>query len=179
MTTTSTTTTTTKFTGVGSTHGQTMSLAGVQKIAGLITRASLRPVAMDNDRDVRIDRTELFGLPVSSYGSITTLREKKFRSKRTNEAKDMGSERDERTSNDISIDESEILDFVRGKRLTEPVLGNFYRIPDLPTSYVEPTVLDTSLPHIAIYAHLKVHAPRPVQRPQIPSILTVLRSKSL
>ncbi|KAL6428321.1 hypothetical protein ACFW04_008548 [Cataglyphis niger] len=61
-----------------------------------------------------------------------------------------------------------------GKELQFPILGCHYQLPDLPTSYVPSTILDTSLLHIPVYTHLKVYDLKPVRLPEIPSILSAL-----
>ncbi|XP_070154802.1 uncharacterized protein [Polyergus mexicanus] len=61
-----------------------------------------------------------------------------------------------------------------GKELQSPILGYRYQLPNLPTSYIPSTTLDTSLLHIPVYAHLKVYDLKPVRLPEIPSILSAL-----
>ncbi|XP_076748794.1 uncharacterized protein LOC143422206 [Xylocopa sonorina] len=64
-----------------------------------------------------------------------------------------------------------------GNGLNPPILGVSYRVPDIPRKYIEPTILDTSLPYIPIYTHLKIHELKPIERPSTPPILIELRSK--
>ncbi|XP_025156257.1 WD repeat-containing protein on Y chromosome-like isoform X2 [Harpegnathos saltator] len=65
-------------------------------------------------------------------------------------------------------------DSVYGKNLRFPILGYRYELPDLPTSYVPSITLDTTLLHIPVYTHLKIHDLKPVRRPKPPSILSTL-----
>ncbi|XP_020285203.1 WD repeat-containing protein on Y chromosome [Pseudomyrmex gracilis] len=69
---------------------------------------------------------------------------------------------------------SDQFDLVYGRKLKSPVLGHHYQLPDLPTNYLPPTILDTSLLHIPVYAHLKVYDLEPVRLPEMPSILSSL-----
>ncbi|XP_043523540.1 WD repeat-containing protein on Y chromosome [Frieseomelitta varia] len=66
---------------------------------------------------------------------------------------------------------------IYGKGLEPPILGSSYRAPDILKKYIEPIVLDTSLPYIPIYTHLKTHDLKPIERPLTPPILSELRSK--
>ncbi|KAK9301180.1 hypothetical protein QLX08_006395 [Tetragonisca angustula] len=66
---------------------------------------------------------------------------------------------------------------IYGNGLEPPILGSSYRAPDIPKKYIEPIVLDTSLPYIPIYTHLKTHDLKPIERPLTPPILSELRSK--
>lgn len=43
---------------------------------------------------------------------------------------------------------SDQFDLVYGRKLKSPVLGHHYQSPDLPTNYLPPTILDTSLLHV-------------------------------
>ncbi|XP_072755564.1 uncharacterized protein [Anoplolepis gracilipes] len=65
-------------------------------------------------------------------------------------------------------------DVAYGRELQSPILGYRYQLPDLPTNHVPSTILDTSLLHIPVYTHLKVYDLKPVQLPEIPSILSAL-----
>lgn len=38
-----------------------------------------------------------------------------------------------------------------GKDLGSSILGRSYRAPDIPRQYIEPTVLDTSLPYVSSF----------------------------
>ncbi|XP_076181928.1 uncharacterized protein LOC143154048 [Ptiloglossa arizonensis] len=66
-----------------------------------------------------------------------------------------------------------------GESLKAPILGHSYRVPDIPKKYIEPTILDTSLSYIPVYAHLKTYDLKPVERPSTPCTLTELRLKIL
>ncbi|XP_011871420.1 PREDICTED: uncharacterized protein LOC105563986 isoform X2 [Vollenhovia emeryi] len=66
-------------------------------------------------------------------------------------------------------------DLVYGKQLQSPILGHHYQLLDLPTSCIPSTILDTSLLHIPVYAHLKVYDVKPVRLPEPPSILSALQ----
>ncbi|KAF3419813.1 hypothetical protein E2986_08507 [Frieseomelitta varia] len=90
---------------------------------------------------------------------------------------------------------------IYGKGLEPPILGSSYRAPDILKKYIEPIVLDTSLPYVSmsssitlyglrlgggliqisgripIYTHLKTHDLKPIERPLTPPILSELRSK--
>ncbi|KAK2581889.1 hypothetical protein KPH14_002349 [Odynerus spinipes] len=74
---------------------------------------------------------------------------------------------------------NEVIDgrLLQGNKLKAPILSNGYRIPDLPRNRLVPTILDTSLSCIPIYAHLKTYDLKPVERPPTPPILTNLRAK--
>ncbi|XP_054004109.1 WD repeat-containing protein on Y chromosome-like isoform X2 [Hylaeus anthracinus] len=69
--------------------------------------------------------------------------------------------------------------FIYGKSLRPPILGSFYRVPDISKKYIEPTILDTSLSYIPVYEHLKMYDLKPVERPNTPPTLSELRSKVL
>ncbi|XP_031846185.1 uncharacterized protein LOC116432874 [Nomia melanderi] len=66
-----------------------------------------------------------------------------------------------------------------GRNLEAAIQANFYKIPDIPKKYIEPIILDTSLPYIPLYAHLKTYDLKPVKRPKTPPLLYALRSKTL
>ncbi|XP_026669932.1 WD repeat-containing protein on Y chromosome-like [Ceratina calcarata] len=66
---------------------------------------------------------------------------------------------------------------IDGNVLRSPILGSSYRVPDIPKKYIEPTILDTSLPYIPVYAYLRTHDLKPIVRPPTPPILSELRWK--
>ncbi|XP_011690199.1 PREDICTED: WD repeat-containing protein on Y chromosome [Wasmannia auropunctata] len=66
-------------------------------------------------------------------------------------------------------------DLAYGRQLQSPILGYHCQFPDLPTSCIPPTILDTSLLHIPVYAHLKIYDLKPVRLPEAPSILSALQ----
>ncbi|XP_018315858.1 chymotrypsin-1 [Mycetomoellerius zeteki] len=66
-------------------------------------------------------------------------------------------------------------DLIYGRKLCSPILGYNCQLPDLPTSSIPSTTLDTSLLHIPIYAHLKIYSLEPVRLPEPPSILSSLQ----
>ncbi|CAK9825592.1 hypothetical protein ANTRET_LOCUS3568 [Anthophora retusa] len=66
---------------------------------------------------------------------------------------------------------------IYGNVLKPSILGSSYRVPDIPTKYIEPAVLDTSLPYIPVYAHLKIYDLKPVKRIPTPPLLSELRLK--
>ncbi|XP_017793189.1 PREDICTED: WD repeat-containing protein on Y chromosome-like [Habropoda laboriosa] len=66
---------------------------------------------------------------------------------------------------------------IYGNGLKPPILGSSYRVPDIPTKYIEPTVLDTSLPYIPVYTHLKMYDLKPIKRTSTPPLLSELRLK--
>lgn len=47
---------------------------------------------------------------------------------------------------------------IYGKGLEPPVLGSFYRAPDIPKKYIEPIVLDTSLPYVSMPLSITWHS---------------------
>ncbi|XP_011164416.1 WD repeat-containing protein on Y chromosome-like [Solenopsis invicta] len=79
------------------------------------------------------------------------------------------------SSRSHSESKDEFDEFDLGRKLQSPILGHHCQLPDLPTSCVPSTILDTSLLHIPVYAHLKVYDLKPVQLPQVPSILSALQ----
>ncbi|XP_076385078.1 uncharacterized protein LOC105663280 [Megachile rotundata] len=66
---------------------------------------------------------------------------------------------------------------IREMGVGSAILGRFYRAPDVPKRYAEPTILDTSLPYIPIYTHLKMYDLESIERPKTPPILNDLRLK--
>lgn len=68
---------------------------------------------------------------------------------------------------------SPILTFENDSDLS--ILNSSYQIPDIPKKYIEPIILDTSLPYIPVYIHLKTYDLKPLEKPQTPSILSELR----
>ncbi|KYM87782.1 hypothetical protein ALC53_03217 [Atta colombica] len=58
------------------------------------------------------------------------------------------------------------------RKLCSPILGYNFQLPDLSTSCIPSTTLDTSLLHIPIYAHLKIYDLKPVCLPEPSSILS-------
>ncbi|XP_034183420.2 WD repeat-containing protein on Y chromosome [Osmia lignaria lignaria] len=83
--------------------------------------------------------------------------------------------RDESSLNDTENEISSAS--IYGKGLGSSILGRSYRAPDIPKRYIEPTVLDTSLPYIPVYTHLKIHDLKPIERPTTPPIISELRLK--
>ncbi|XP_043252503.1 WD repeat-containing protein on Y chromosome-like [Colletes gigas] len=69
--------------------------------------------------------------------------------------------------------------FLCGESLKPPILGSSYRVPDIPKKCIEPMILDTSLPYIPVYTHLKIYDLKPVERPNTPPTLSELRLKIL
>ncbi|CAL7944406.1 unnamed protein product [Xylocopa violacea] len=79
---------------------------------------------------------------------------------------------------DFNKDQNETSsELFHGNGLNPPILGVSYRVPDIPRRYIEPTILDTSLPYIPIYTHLKIHELKPIERPSTPPLLSELRLK--
>ncbi|CAK9805898.1 hypothetical protein ANTPLA_LOCUS4708 [Anthophora plagiata] len=66
---------------------------------------------------------------------------------------------------------------IYGNSLEPSILDSSYQVPDIPTKYIEPAVLDTSLPYIPIYAHLKMYDLKPIKRISTPPLLSELRLK--
>ncbi|XP_012236496.2 uncharacterized protein LOC105680272 [Bombus impatiens] len=66
---------------------------------------------------------------------------------------------------------------IYGNGLESPILGSSFRVPDIPKRYIEPIALDTSLPYIPVYMHLKTYDLKSIERPSTPPILTELRLK--
>ncbi|XP_076303749.1 uncharacterized protein LOC143221947 [Lasioglossum baleicum] len=79
--------------------------------------------------------------------------------------------------NNIKNGESSIFSYDR--RLRTSITESFLRDLDIPEDSIEPIILDTSLPYIPIYAHLKMYDLKPIERPKTPPLLAILRSKAL
>ncbi|XP_076641537.1 uncharacterized protein LOC143352712 [Halictus rubicundus] len=79
--------------------------------------------------------------------------------------------------NSIKNEESSIFSY--DKDLRTSIRESFLRVLDIPEDSIEPVVLDTSLPYIPIYAHLRTYDLKPIERPKTPPLLVTLRSKAL
>ncbi|XP_076376219.1 uncharacterized protein LOC143259148 [Megalopta genalis] len=69
--------------------------------------------------------------------------------------------------------------FLYDKALRTPIRKSFLKAFDIPNESVDPVILDTSLPYIPIYTHLKTYNLKPIERPKTPPMLSMLRSKAL
>lgn len=49
---------------------------------------------------------------------------------------------------------------IYGKGLEPPILGSSFRAPDIPKKYIEPIVLDTSLPYVSTSLSITWHCVR-------------------
>ncbi|KAF5307990.1 hypothetical protein FQR65_LT06558 [Abscondita terminalis] len=65
---------------------------------------------------------------------------------------------------------------IYGRRLEEPILGNYFKIPPRITGKYD-FALDTSFPYIPIYQHLVMSPIKPISRPRTPEGIVVLRTK--
>ncbi|KAK4876176.1 hypothetical protein RN001_012598 [Aquatica leii] len=65
---------------------------------------------------------------------------------------------------------------VYGKRLDEPILGNYFKLPDRDTGRYEFS-LDTTFAYIPVYQHLIMPPPKVLPRPRTPESIAALRLK--
>lgn len=56
---------------------------------------------------------------------------------------------DEQNTQLHNLDELDLNNTGNDKSLKDPILGSFCPVFDIPKKYCEPTILDTSLPHVS------------------------------
>ncbi|XP_078048067.1 uncharacterized protein LOC144475735 [Augochlora pura] len=79
----------------------------------------------------------------------------------------------------VHLKNEESMIYFYDKGIRTPIRNSFLNVFDIPDESIEPVILDTSLPYIPIYTHLRTYNLKPIERPKTPPMLTMLRSKAL